>query len=401
MDAGILECERTKCRGFAEAFRFIVARLDIENGVEVRDHAVGDILHDPFATVRDERLRPVRAERIERHIARLELPLETDTDTRPPEFAVQVKAGAVGIDDEGLENDPRQLAVDRACGGEPANRNRGRKNRGQGDLPLPARDVEDDAAENAAGSHVEPERARERNAESGEILQVGGDEGELRQVQPGEPDGGAAHLALPVMEQLDFEMDLQFLHLQFHRQMTEDRSVVQIEGEVGVGCRPGEIGHLVAQDEGGIAETDPLELRQRVIFARRVEQVGDQGVAGGIVRADALSASGEVHAPVRPADEAEARLDQLDRCGRDGAAQQGRAAQSQRRRRHRRQGIAVRVGDTEFGQSDFECLAPAGPDEDGVLELEEIGKIVAFQGLLDIGREKAEREGTARQPPRA
>ena len=159
MDAGILECERTNRRRFAEAFEFIVARLDIENGVEVRDHAVGDILHDPFATVRDERLRPVRAERIERHIARLELPLETDTDTRPPEFAVQVKAGAVGIDDEGLENDPRQLAVDRACGGEPADRNRGGKNRRQGDLPLPARDVEDDAAENAAGSYVEPERA--------------------------------------------------------------------------------------------------------------------------------------------------------------------------------------------------------------------------------------------------
>ena len=138
-----------------------------------------------------------------------------------------------------------------------------------------------------------------------------------------------------------------------------------------------------------------------MIVAGRVEQVGDERIAGGIVRAHSLAARGEVHAPVGSANEAEARLDQLYRRRRDAAAQQGGAAQAQRGGRNRSQSVAIRVGDAEIGQVEFESFAPARPDEDGVLELEAIGKIFALEGLLDVGGEESQRKRAARQPPRA
>ena len=188
------------------------------------------------------------------------MPLDADAGIRSPQFAIEAELGAVGIDFERPESEPRQLAVDRARGGEPANRNRRGQDLGQGDFPLPACDIEDHTAENAAGSDIERERAGERNAQASEVLELGDDEGELGQVQPGEPDGGAPHLALAVMEQLHLEMGLQVLHLQLHRQMSQHRIFVQIKGEIGIRRRPVEFGHFVVKDEGGIPETHPLQL---------------------------------------------------------------------------------------------------------------------------------------------
>ena len=123
---------------------------------------------------------------------------------------------AAGFDFERLESNARQCAVDRARGGQPANRNRCRNDLGQGDLSLPARDIEGNAAKNAAGGNVERERAGERNADAVEVLELCGDEGEFRQVQAGKPDDGAPHLAPAVMEQLHLELGLQVLHQQLH-----------------------------------------------------------------------------------------------------------------------------------------------------------------------------------------
>ena len=204
--------------------------------------------------------------------------------------AVEGKARAVGIDLELFEAEPRELAVDgtrrrRAGAPEPVReRARARRN-----LPFPARDIEHGAAENAAGRHIDRDRAGERNAKPGELLKLRSDEGELDQIKPGEADGGAAHLALAVVEQLHLQMGLQVPHLQLCREVPEDRGVVEIEREVGARRGPGEIGCLVDQDDGGIAQADPLQPRHRVVLAGRVEQIVDQGI--GRVASSATPAS--------------------------------------------------------------------------------------------------------------
>ena len=52
--------------------------------------------------------------------------------------------------------------------------------------------------------------------------------------------------------------------------------------------------------------------------------------------------------------------------------------------------VAVRIGNPDLGQVDFQRFAPARPGEHSVLELETIGEVLALQRLLDIGREESE-----------
>ena len=274
------------------------------------------------------------------------------------------------------------------------------KERRQRDLARPARDIEVGAAEGAARRQIERERAGERNPDARELGKLGSDGGEPRRVECGERERGAAHLALPMMEQLHLQTGLDIPHLQVGRQVAEDRCVVHVEGEVGARCRPGEAGGLVMEGEGGIAEADALQPRQRMILVGRIEQIGDQGFGGAVVRTGAVSASGERHPPFCVAQEAEAQPQELDRGGCDDSAQQGRAAHPERRLRHLRQGAAVRGGDPHAGQPHLECTIPAGPDEEGVVELDPIGEILALEGFLDIGRQESQGERAARQPPR-
>ena len=42
--------------------------------------------------------------------------------------------------------------------------------------------------------------------------------------------------------------------------MSQDRILVQVEGEIGMRRRPVEIGHFVVKDEGGTPEAHPLQL---------------------------------------------------------------------------------------------------------------------------------------------
>ena len=223
----------------------------------------------------------------------------------------------------------------------------------------------------------------------------------MRRVQPGELDRGAAHLALPVVEELDVEPGFDLLHLQIHGQATDDRRFVHIEGKVGLRCLPRQSRHVVVKDERRVAQADPSELCQRmVLLARRIEQVGHQRVRGTVVRTGFALAAREPDLPIRIAHEGQAQAVQRDRGGRNDAAQQGCTAHAQRSRWHLRQRPALRVLDMDLSDLDFERVAPAGPDEDGVLELDAIGEILALQRFLDVGREESHRQRAAGEPPR-
>ena len=303
------------------------------------------------------------------------------------------------FDDGRLETKPRQRVVDRARHLQPAHWDGLREDLRYRDLARPALDIEEGTAEDAVGRKIERQGAGKRNPHAGKLLELRDDGGELRGIQGSEFDCSAAHPACPVMEQLHVEAGLDILHPEIERQVADDGGLVQIQGDVGIGGRPCEAGALVVESKSGIAQADTLQPAHRVILAGRVEQVGHQRIGRSIVGAAAIVASGESKLPLGVADEAEAEPDQLDRGGRDNAPQQGRAAQPERRRGHLRYGLAACVRDAHVGHLDLKRTIPAGPDEDGVVELDPIVEIVVPEGFLDVGREEFERDRPARQPP--
>ena len=194
-------------------------------------------------------------------------------------------------------------------------------------------------------------------------------------------------------------MGVDAFQLRVQRQQAGDPGLVEIDHERGLVRRPGAAGRFVRDGEVRVENADMFEPRQRMVRARRIEQAGGQRGAG-VLRAF-VAGAGEAHPPLFCAHEGQARPDQLDRRRRDDAAQQGGTAQPERDFRRRDQGFACGVGDSHVGHPDVERALPAGPGQDRVVEVDPVRRIVFLERVLDVGRQEADGERSARQPPGA
>ena len=183
------------------------------------------------------------------------------------------------------------------------------------------------------------------------------------------------------------------------RQQAGNPGLVEIDHELGLVRRPGAAGRFVRDDQMRVEDANMFEPRQRMVLARRIEQAGGQRGAG--VLCAFVAGSGEAQPPFLRAHESQARPDQLDRRRRDDAAQQGGPAQPDRDFRRRDQGFASGAGYSRVDHPDVERALPAGPGQDRVVEVDPVRRIVFLERVLDVGRQEADGERPARQPPSA
>ena len=264
--------------------------------------------------------------------------------------------------------------------------------------PRTGTEVEHDLRHRAVGTERNVESAAHRNLHRGEAFEAGHALAQPLRLDVGELETGGERAVGAGVASARGDGSGVSGDVDVERRFRGNAVGVTDEGDRRMGRMPRHSQASVVDHEIGVDDADTREIAHGTGGVRRRQQVGEQQV-GGAARRHRLGAEAELDTAVGAAHDTHLGLDDLEATRRDHAAQQRRKAEPERDLGRDRRQRPVGAHRTHVEKPDIEGALPAGPGEDGVAELDAVGRIALAQGVLDVGAEEGQRHRPAGEAP--